>query len=92
MYRLFSWPCLDLVSFAGNSGYTDRELSQDEKRRKNVMELPAKNRRVKTPSFTLVDQWQDPGPSGGFRQTNYYKSSPLRKHTKKLLALTVGHG
>ena len=56
------------------------------------MELPAKNRRVKTPSFTLVDQWQDPGPSGGFRQTNYYKSSPLRKHTKKLLALTVGHG
>lgn len=42
MFRLFSWPCLDLVSFAGNSGYTDGEESQNEKRRKNVVELPAK--------------------------------------------------
>ena len=37
---------------------------------KNVVELPAKNRRVWTASFTLVDQWLDPGSPGGFRQTN----------------------
>ena len=34
--------------------------------------------RVWTLSLTLVDQWLDPGSPGGFRQTNYYKSSHLR--------------
>ena len=38
---------------------------------KNVLELPAKNRKVWTVSFTLVDQW-------GF--SNHYKFSALRKY------------
>ena len=37
---------------------------------KNVLALLAKNRRVWTASFTLVDQWLDPGSPGGFRQTH----------------------
>ena len=38
------------------NGYTDLEESEDEKKRKNVVALLAKNRRVWTASFTLVDQ------------------------------------
>ena len=61
------------------NGFTDFEESEDEKRRKKCGRvLPAKNRRAWTASFTLVDQWLDPGSPGGFRQTNYYKTSPLR--------------
>ena len=59
--------------------YTDREKSENEKRRKSVAELPAKNRRVWTASFTLVDKRLDQGSPGGLRQTNYCNSSPLRK-------------
>ena len=43
-----------------------------------MVELPAKNRIVSTASFALVDQKTGPGSPGGFRQTNHYKSSPLR--------------
>ena len=35
--------------------------SEDKKRRKNAVALPAKNLRVWTASFTLVHQWLDPG-------------------------------
>ena len=56
---------------------------------KIVVELPAKNRRVWTASFTFVDQWLDPGSPGAFRQTNYYKTSPLRKF---FVILTFRHG
>ena len=72
----------NLASSLGNSfcnGYADRDASENEKRRKIAEGLPAKNRGVWTASFTLVDQLQDPGSPGGFRQTNYYKLSPLRK-------------
>ena len=58
-----------LASYAGKSGYSDREESEDEKRRKNVVELPAKNRRDWATSFILVNQLLDPGSQGGFRQT-----------------------
>ena len=62
------------------NGFTDLEESEDEKRRKKCGRvLPAKNRRAWTASFTLVDQWLDPGSPGGFRQTNYFKASSLRK-------------
>ena len=37
--------------------------------KKTVVEFPVKNRRVWTASFTLVNQWLDPGSPGGFRQT-----------------------
>ena len=73
---------------SGNSGGTDREKSEDEKKRKIVLELPAKNRRLWTASFTLVDQGLDRGAPGGFRQTNYYKSSPLRNF---VVILTFQH-
>ena len=68
----------NLASSLGNSfcnGYADREGSENEKRRKSEEGLPAKNRRVWTASFTRVEL----GSPGGFRQTNYYKFSPLRK-------------
>lgn len=61
------------------NGFTDLEESEDEKRRKKCGRvLPAKNRRAWTASFTLMDQCLDPGSPGGFRQPNYYKTSPLR--------------
>ena len=64
-----------------------------EKEKKTAVELPAKNRRVWTARVLhSCGPMTRPWPLWGFRQTNYYKSSPLRKQTKKLLALTVGHG
>ena len=69
-------------------GLTEKSLRTRKKEKLIVLELPAKNRRLWTASFTLVDQGLDRGAPGGFRQTNYYKSSPLRNF---VVILTFQH-